>query len=126
MLGFSSISETSITELPGSFIPLETGVSATLNGADGNTTQAIAVNSVFVTGTSIVATVELGGNLFFWDQIVPDVGNTYANLTTGASQTYTNLATGASQTFSQINTGTSQTWTDENTGASQTWTDIPQ
>ena len=124
MLGFSSISETAIAELPGAFVPIS-GVLATAS-VDSNAPQTININKVFVTGTSIVATVELGGNLFFWDQIVPDVGNAYANITTGASQTYTNLSTGASQTFSQINSGASQTWADENTGASQTWTDIPQ
>ena len=75
MLGFNAISEVSIAELPGAFVP--------------------------VSGQVVTSAIGELGNETVWGLIIPDVGNTYTNITTGASQTWT-----------EINTGASQTWTD--------------
>ena len=122
MLGFNAISEVSIAELPGAFVPVSsvtpqnigitsalgsvttegqgaadvTGVSATL--VLGTEFSITGTANVSITGLSAIGEL---GNETVWGLIIPDVGNTYTNITTGASQTWT-----------EINTEASQTWTD--------------
>ena len=122
MLGFNAISEVSIAELPGAFVPVSsiTPVNIGLTSALGSVgitsfgaADAIGVSATMVLGTefSVTGTANISitglsaigelGNETVWGLIIPDVGNTYTNVTTGASQTWT-----------EINTGASQTWTD--------------
>ncbi len=116
MLGFNAISEVSIAELPGAFVPVsgQLGTSAlgsvcitAIGAADATGVSAtMALGTISVTGTANVSITGLSaigelGNETVWGLIIPDVGNTYTNITTGASQTWT-----------EINTGASQTWTD--------------
>ena len=123
MLGFNAISEVSIAELPGAFVPVSsvtpenigitsalgsvgitaigaadaTGVSATLVlGTEFSVTGAANVS---ITGLSAIGEL---GNETVWGLIIPDVGNTYTNITTGASQTWTEITTGASQTWTDV------------------------
>ena len=123
MLGFSSISEVSIAELPGAFVPVSsvtpqnigitsalgsvttegqgaadvTGVSATL--VLGTEFSITGTANVSITGLSAIGEL---GNETVWGLIIPDVGNTYTNITTGASQTWTEITTGASQTWTDV------------------------
>ena len=118
MLGFSSIAETSIAELPGAFVPVSgingtiglgsvttegqgaadvTGVSATM--ALGSLASVTGTANVSITGLSAIGEL---GNETVWGLIIPDAGNTYTNITTGASQTWTEITTGASQTWTDV------------------------
>ena len=118
MLGFSSISETSIAELPGAFVPVSgingtiglgsvttegqgaadvTGVSATM--ALGTLVSVTGAANISITGLSAIGEVR---NETVWGLIIPDVGNTYTNITTGASQTWTEIDTEASQTWTDV------------------------
>ena len=122
MLGVNAISEVSIAELPGAFVPVSsiTPVNIGLTSALGSVgitaigaADATGVSATMVLGTefSVTGTANVSitglsaigelGNETVWGLIIPDVGNTYTNITTGASQTWT-----------EINTGASQTWTD--------------
>ena len=105
MLGFNAISEVSIAELPGAFVPVSgingtiglgsvttegqgaadvTGVSATL--VLGTEFSITGTANVSITGLSAIGEL---GNETVWGLIIPDVGKTYTNITTGASQTWT-------------------------------------
>ena len=122
MLGFNAISEVSIAELPGAFVPVSSvtpeniGITSALGSvgitaigaadATGVSATMVLGTEFSVTGTANVSITGLSaigelGNETVWRLIIPDVGNTYTNITTGASQTWT-----------EINTGASQTWTD--------------
>ena len=85
MLGFNAISEVSIAELPGAFVPLN-GQSAT---------SAIGSASISLTGFS--ATLSLA-DVLEWGKVVPGVTTTYANVSTSNTPTWTTVTTGASQT----------------------------
>ena len=123
MLGFNAISEVSIAELPGAFVPVSsvtpqnigitsslgsittegqgaadvTGVSATL--VLGTEFSIIGADNISITGLSAIGEL---GNETVWGLIIPNVGNTYTNITTGASQTWTEITTGASQTWTDV------------------------
>jgi hypothetical protein len=64
----------------------------------GSLASVTGTANISITGLSAIGEL---GNETVWGLIIPDVGNTYTNITTGASQTWT-----------EINTGASQTWTD--------------
>ena len=117
MLGFSSIAETSIAELPGAFVPVSgqsatsalgsitieatgaanaTGVSATLALDDGISVTGTA--SISLTGIS--ATLSLA-DVLVWGKVVPGVTTTYANVSTSNTPTWTTVTTGASQTWTE-------------------------
>ena len=122
MLGFSSISELALAQLPNAFIH-PSGISASASVDSTNPTVNADANVLASELGSVSATMTLGslasvtgtanisitglsaigelGNETVWGLIIPNVGNTYTNITTGASQTWT-----------EINTGSSQTWTD--------------
>ena len=89
MLGFSSISETAIAQLPESF----------------------PHSNVFIS-PGIFATLFVG-DVLIWGKVVPGVLTAYSNVATGASQTYSNVATGASQTYTNVAVEASQTWKEE-------------
>ena len=123
MLGFSSIAETSIAELPGAFVPVSsvtpenigitsalgsvgitavgaadpTGVSATL--VLGTEFSVTGTANISITGLSAIGEL---GNETVWGLIIPDARNNYTNITTGASQTWTEITTGASQTWTDV------------------------
>ena len=118
MLGFSSISEVAIAQLPGAFVPLSgvnatsavgsvttegqgaadvTGVSATM--ALGSLASVTGTANVSITGLSAIGEL---GNETVWGLIIPAPGNSYTNITTGASQTWTEITTGASQTWTDV------------------------
>ena len=117
MLGFNAISEVSIAELPGAFVPLNgqsatsaigavgveatgaanaTGVSATLALDDGFSVTGTA--SISLTGIS--ATLSLA-DVLVWGKVVPGVTTTYANVSTLNTPTWTTVTTGASQTWTE-------------------------
>ena len=122
MLGFNAISEVSIAELPGAFVPVSsiTPVNIGLTSALGNVgiTSEGAADAIGVAGTMSLGTISVTGtanisitglaaigelgNETVWGLIIPDVGNTYTNITTGASQTWTEITTGASQTWTDV------------------------
>ena len=95
MLGFSSIAETSIAELPGAFVPVS-GQSAT--SALGSLSSVIGTANVTLTGIS--ATLSLA-DVLIWGKVVPGVTTTYANVSTSNSPTWTTVTTGASQTWTE-------------------------
>jgi len=123
MLGFNAISEVSIAELPGAFVPVSsvtpqnigitsalgsvttegqgaadvTGVSATL--VLGTEFSITGTANVSITGLSAIGEL---GNETVWGLIIPAPGNSYTNITTGASQTWTEITTGASQTWTDV------------------------
>ena len=123
MLGFNAISEVSIAELPGAFVPVSsvtpqnigitsslgsvtttgegaadvTGVSATL--VLGTEFSVTGTANVSITGLSAIGEL---GNETVWGLIIPAPGNSYTNITTGASQTWTEITTGASQTWTDV------------------------
>ena len=117
MLGFSSISEVAIAQLPGAFVPISgqsatsalgtitveatgaanaTGVSAT--SALGSLSSVTGTANVTLTGIS--ATLSLA-DVLIWGKVVPGVTTTYANVSTSNSPTWTTVTTGASQTWTQ-------------------------
>jgi len=117
MLGFNAISEVSIAELPGAFVPVD-GLSSTSNiGAVGveatgaanatgvSATSALGTN-FSVTGTASIsltgfsATLSLA-DVLVWGKVVPGVTTTYANVSTSNSPTWTTVTTGASQTWTE-------------------------
>ena len=117
MLGFNAISEVSIAELPGAFVPLNgqsatsaigaVGVAAT--GAANATGQALTLaldDSFSVTGTASIsltgfsATLSLA-DVLVWGKVVPGVTTTYANVSTSSTPTWTTVTTGASQTWTE-------------------------
>ena len=122
MLGFNAISEVSIAELPGAFVPVSSvtpeniGITWALGrvttegqgAADVTGVSAtLVLGTISVTGTANVSITGLSaigelGNETVWGLIIPDVGNTYTNITTGASQTWTEITTGASQTWTDV------------------------
>ena len=115
MLGFNAISEVSIAELPGAFVPLN-GQSATsalgsitieATGAANATGQALTLaldDGFSVTGTASIsltgfsATLSLA-DVLVWGKVVPGVTTTYANVSTSNTPTWTTVTTGASQTW---------------------------
>ena len=122
MLGFSSISELAIAQLPSTFAHFS-GVSAsavvdTANpevNADANVlaselgsvsaTSALGslssiIGTANVTLTGISATLSLA-DVLIWGKVVPGVTTTYANVNTSNSPTWTTVTTGASQTWTE-------------------------
>ncbi len=122
MLGFSSISELAIAQLPSTFAHFS-GVSAsavvdTANpevNADANVlaselgsvsaTSALGslssiIGTANVTLTGISATLSLA-DVLVWGKVVPGVTTTYANVSTSNTPTWTTVTTGASQTWTQ-------------------------
>ena len=122
MLGFSSISELAIAQLPSTFAHFS-GVSAsavvdTANpevNADANVlaselgsvsaTSALGslssiIGTANVTLTGISATLSLA-DVLIWGKVVPGVTTTYVNVNTSNSPTWTTVTTGASQTWTE-------------------------
>ena len=118
MLGFNAISEVSIAELPGAFVPLNgqsatsalgsitieatgaanaTGVSATLALDDGFSVTGTA--SISLTGIS--ATLSLG-SVLVWGNIIPAPGTSYTTITPSSSPTWTPITTGSTPTWTNI------------------------
>ena len=123
MLGFSSISELALAQLPNTFIHSSSvSASAVVDSTNptvnadanvlaselGSVSATMTLGSLAsVTGTANVSITGLSaigelGNETVWGLIIPDVGNTYTNITTGASQTWTEITTGASQTWTDV------------------------
>ena len=122
MLGFSSISELALAQLPSTFAHFS-GVSAnavvdstnpTVN-ADANI-SASELGSVSATTTladlanvtgdanitldGISATLSLA-DVLVWGKVIPGVTTTYANVNTSNTPTWTTVTTGASQTWTE-------------------------
>lgn len=117
MLGFSSISEVAFAQLPGAFVPVS-GINGTI-GLGSVTTEGqgaadvtgvsatIALGTISVTGSANISITGLSaigelGNETVWGLIIPAPGNSYTNITTGASQSWTSITTGASQTWTDV------------------------
>ena len=106
MLGFSSISELALAQLPSTFAHFS-GVSASAVvdsanpevNADANV-SASEIGTANVTLTGISATLSLA-DVLIWGKVVPGVTTTYANVSTSNSPTWTTVTTGASQTWTQ-------------------------
>ena len=97
MLGFNAISEVAIAELPGTFVPINTGLSATLaldsvtieaEGAADVTavTATISLDDVSIVGEANItiegfsATLSLG-SVLVWGNIIPAPGTLYTTIT---------------------------------------------
>ena len=123
MLGFSSISELALSQLPHTFIhPSSVSANAVVDSTNptvnadanvlaselGSVSATMTLGSLAsVTGTANISITGLSaigelGNETVWGLIIPNVGNTYTNITTGASQTWTEITTGASQTWTDV------------------------
>ena len=119
MLGFNAISEVSIAELPGAFVPVD-GISSTSNiGAVGieatGAANATGVSATLALGTNFsvtgTASISLTGfsatlslaDVLVWGKVVPGVTTTYANVSTSNTPTWTTVTTGASQTWTEEN-----------------------
>ena len=112
MLGFNAISEVSIAELPGAFVPID-GLS--LTSALGSVT-AEGVGTVDVTG--LVGTTALGElanvtltgfsatlsltSVIVWGKIIPAPGTSYTAITPSSSPTWSEKTTGVSQTWTEV------------------------
>jgi hypothetical protein len=118
MLGFSSISELALAQLPVISIHIS-GVNST--GIAGDETviakavvegfaasgsvgtlgdESITANaSISITGFSTTLSL---GDILIWGEILPGVTTNYSNISTGASQTWTDISTGASQTWTEV------------------------
>ena len=118
MLGFNAISEVSIAELPGAFVPIENGLSSTSalgsitidasGAADATGVSAtLALGTNFsVTGTASISLTGISATLsladvLVWGKVVPGVTTTYANVSTSNTPTWTTVTTGASQTWTE-------------------------
>ena len=122
MLGFSSISELALAQLPHAFIhPSSVSASAVVDSANptvnadanisaselGSVSATSALGSLSsitgtanVTLTGISATLSLA-DVLIWGKVVPGVTTTYANVNTSNSPTWTTVTTGASQTWTE-------------------------
>ena len=122
MLGFSSISELALAQLPSTFahfsgvsasavvdsanpeVNADANVSASELGSVSATSALGSLSSVIgtanVTLTGISATLSLA-DVLIWGKVVPGVTTTYANVSTSNSPTWTTVTTGASQTWTQ-------------------------
>ena len=117
MLGFNAISEVSIAELPGAFVPVD-GLSSTSNiGAVGieatGAANATGVSATLALGTNFsvtgTASISLTGfsatlslaDVLVWGKVIPGVTTTYANVSTSNTPTWTTVTTGASQTWTE-------------------------
>jgi len=118
MLGFNAISEVSIAELPGAFVPVD-GIN--IGGSVGSVT-AEGVGTVDVTGlvgttalgdlTSVTgaANITLDGisatlsvtSVIVWGKIIPAPGTSYTAITPSSSPTWTEKTTGVSQTWTEV------------------------
>ena len=122
MLGFSSISELALAQLPSTFahfsgvsasavvdsanpeVNADANVSASELGSVSATSALGSLSSVIgtanVTLTGISATLSLA-DVLIWGKVVPGVTTTYANVSTSNSPTWTTVTTGASQTWTE-------------------------
>jgi hypothetical protein len=122
MLGFSSISELAIAQLPSTFahfsgvsasavvdtanpeVNADANISASELGSVSATSALGSLSSITgtanVTLTGISATLSLA-DVLIWGKVVPGVTTTYANVNTSNSPTWTTVTTGASQTWTQ-------------------------
>ena len=122
MLGFSSISELALAQIPSTFahfsavsasavvdsanpeVNADANVSASELGSVSATSALGSLSSVIgtanVTLTGISATLSLA-DVLIWGKVVPGVTTTYANVSTSNSPTWTTVTTGASQTWTQ-------------------------
>ena len=118
MLGFNAISEVSIAELPGAFVPID-GLSATsalgsvtaegigtidVTGLVATTTLADLANvtgEANITLDGISATLSLT-SVIVWGKIIPAPGTSYTALTPSSSPTWTEKTTGVSQTWTEV------------------------
>ena len=117
MLGFNAISEVSIAELPGTFVPLNGQSTTSAIGAVGieatgaaNTTcvsATLALDDGFsVTGTASISLTGISATLsladvLVWGKVIHGVTTTYANVSTSNTPTWTTVTTGASQTWTE-------------------------
>ena len=118
MLGFNAISEVSIAELPGAFVPVD-GLSSTsalgsvtaegigtidVTGLVGTTALgelASVTGAANVTLDGISATLSLT-SVIVWGKIIPAPGTSYTAITPSSSPTWTEKTTGVSQTWTEV------------------------
>ena len=118
MLGFNAISEVSIAELPGAFVPID-GLSSTsavgsvtaegkgtvdVTGLVGTTTLGELTNvtgAANITLDGISATLSLT-SVIVWGKIIPAPGTSYTAITPSSSPTWTEKTTGVSQTWTEV------------------------
>ena len=117
MLGFSSISELALAQLPGAFVHLS-GVNTTGIAGDETVTADAIVSgfsatgavgtlgdesvvgkaNVSVTGLSATGSIE---SVIVWGLVISGVTTTYSNVNTSNSPTWSTVSTGASQTWTE-------------------------
>ena len=127
MLGFNAISEVSIAELPGAFVPLssklpiEIGLQSGLGSVGITSFGAADANSInpeigmtaslgslaSVTGDANITIAGFSATLsltsvIVWGKIIPAPGTSYTAITPSSSPTWTEKTTGVSQTWTEV------------------------
>ena len=118
MLGFSSISELALAQLPGAFVHLSgvnttgiagdetvvgtavvSGFSAT--GAVGTLGDESVVGkaNVSVTGLSATGSIE---SVIVWGLVIPAPGTSYTTVSPSSSPTWATVSTGSSKTWTEV------------------------
>ena len=87
MLGFSSISETTLSEAPG------LGIGLTMIAAIGELGSLIAASpAIYLTGVSSIGVL---GSILVWGQVPPGPSGSWVNVAAGPGGGWTNVAAGA-------------------------------
>jgi len=127
MLGFNAISEVSIAELPGAFVPVSSitpvniGITSALGSVGITAVGAADVSSrvpveiglttslgtISVTGDANITVAGFSATLsltsvIVWGKIIPAPGTSYTAITPSSSPTWTEKTTGVSQTWTEV------------------------
>ena len=117
MLGFNAISEVSIAELPGAFVPLS-GVNGTSTLGSVTTEGQGAADVTGVAGTTSLGSIAITG-----DANVTLTGFS-ATLSLTSVIVWGKIITAPGTSYTAITPSSSPTWTEKTTGVSQTWTEV--
>jgi len=118
MLGFSSISELALAQLPSTFVPIAGQAVTSALGSEGVTGTAEITLTVSLAGTTALGTLSSvtgtanvsitgfsatlsAGDVILWGLVLPGVTTTYSNVNTSNSPTWSTVSTGASQTWTE-------------------------
>lgn len=127
MLGFNAISEVSIAELPGAFVPVSSvtpqniGITSALGSvgitaigaADASSRVPVEIGmntslgTISITGAANVTIAGFSATLsltsvIVWGKIIPAPGTSYTAITPSSSPTWTEKTTGVSQTWTEV------------------------
>ena len=123
MLGFNAISEVSIAELPGAFVPVSsiTPVNIGITSAVGSV-GAEGVGTVDVTLAGMIAS--LGENFSVTGDANVTIAGFSATLSLTSVIVWGKIIPAPGTSYTAITPSSSPTWTEKTTGVSQTWTEV--